>query len=53
MKKYLPKVRQWIEVVELPLKEVWRLVDAGEIVDAKTLIGLLWLRLRLAGESAT
>ena len=40
-----------IEVLELPVQEVWQLLDAGDIVDAKTLIGLLWLRSRLAGVS--
>jgi ADP-ribose pyrophosphatase len=33
-----------IEVVELGLEEVWALLDAGRIEDAKTLIALMWLR---------
>lgn len=36
-----------IEVVEYGEDEVWRSLDDGEIVDAKTLIGLMWLRQRL------
>jgi nudix-type nucleoside diphosphatase (YffH/AdpP family) len=33
-----------IEVLELPFEECFRRLDAGEIVDAKTIIGLQWLR---------
>ncbi len=33
-----------IEVVEMTEDEVWRALDAGEIVDAKTLVGLLRYR---------
>lgn len=36
-----------IEVVELPLAEAWAALDRGAIVDAKTLIGLMWLRRKL------
>ncbi|MBB5693015.1 NUDIX domain-containing protein [Muricoccus pecuniae] len=36
-----------IEVLELPLDEAWRMVEAGEIIDAKTV--LLLQHLRLAG----
>lgn len=36
-----------IEVVEMPFAEAFALLDRGEIVDGKTLIGLLWLRNRL------
>ena len=46
----LPEEGEDIEVLELPVEEVWSLLDAGEIVDAKTLIGLLWLRSRLRAE---
>jgi len=46
----LPEEGEDIEVLELPVQEVWQLLDAGEITDAKTLIGLVWLRSRLAGE---
>lgn len=35
-----------IEIVELPLSELWDLLDKGGIVDAKTAIGLQWLRHR-------
>lgn len=35
-----------IEVVEMTESEVWRAVDEGEIVDAKTLVGLLSYRQR-------
>lgn len=36
-----------IEVLELPLDSVWEMLDRGKIQDAKTIIGLLWLRRRL------
>ena len=36
-----------IEVLEIPFEALWRRLDAGEIHDAKTLIGLQWLRARL------
>lgn len=35
-----------IEVVELGFDVAWGMAEAGEIVDAKTLIGLMWLRQR-------
>ena len=35
-----------IELVEMGLEEAWSLLDAGEIADAKTLVALMWLRLR-------
>lgn len=35
-----------IEVVELALDEAWAMVEAGEIVDAKTVILLQWARTR-------
>ena len=38
-----------IEVVEMTESEVWRAVDEGEIVDAKTLVGLLSYRQRRVG----
>jgi ADP-ribose pyrophosphatase len=40
-----------IKVLEIPCAEAFRQVDEGEIVDAKTLVGLMWLRshLRQAG----
>ncbi len=33
-----------IKVLELPLEEALRQVESGEIADAKTIIGLMWLR---------
>ena len=33
-----------IEVLELPYADAFAMLDRGEIVDGKTLIGLLWLR---------
>ena len=35
-----------IEVVELSPEQAWTALDQGEIVDAKTLIALLWFRSR-------
>jgi ADP-ribose pyrophosphatase len=35
-----------IRLVELPVAEIFRRMDHGEINDAKTLIGLQWLRLQ-------
>jgi nudix-type nucleoside diphosphatase (YffH/AdpP family) len=35
-----------VELVELAPDEVWAMLDRQEICDAKTLIGLQWLRLR-------
>lgn len=37
-----------IRVLELPLGEALAQLDRGEIVDAKTIIGLMWLRERAA-----
>jgi ADP-ribose pyrophosphatase len=36
-----------IEVVELTLEQVWQALDRGAIADAKTIVGLQWLRRRL------
>jgi nudix-type nucleoside diphosphatase (YffH/AdpP family) len=36
-----------IRLVELPVSEAFEQLDRGEIVDAKTIIGLMWLRNRL------
>ena len=36
-----------IEVVELTLDQTWRALESGEIADAKTIVGLQWLRRRL------
>jgi ADP-ribose pyrophosphatase len=40
-----------IRVHEYSLTETWRLMDSGEIVDAKTIIALMWLKNRLNGET--
>ncbi len=36
-----------IQSVEFSLSEVWQALDSGAIVDAKTIIALMWLRNRL------
>jgi nudix-type nucleoside diphosphatase (YffH/AdpP family) len=36
-----------IQIVEVALPELWRTLDAGEIMDAKTIIGVMWLRRKL------
>ncbi len=33
-----------IQVLELPLSEAYEMVERGEIADAKTIIGLMWLK---------
>lgn len=33
-----------IEVLEMPLAEAFAMLDRGEIIDSKTLIGLMWMR---------
>ncbi len=33
-----------IQLVELPISEAFKLLDAGEIIDAKTVIALQWLK---------
>ncbi len=35
-----------IELIEKPFADLWEMLDRGEIVDAKTIIGLQWLRAR-------
>jgi nudix-type nucleoside diphosphatase (YffH/AdpP family) len=42
-----------IEVVELTAAQAWQALDNGGIVDAKTLIALMWLRQRLADGQAS
>jgi nudix-type nucleoside diphosphatase (YffH/AdpP family) len=37
-----------IQVLELPLSEVYAMVERGAIADAKTIIGLMWLQRRFA-----
>ncbi|MCB0223274.1 MAG: NUDIX hydrolase, partial [Anaerolineae bacterium] len=40
-----------IEIVEYSLPEAWQALAAGQIVDAKTLIALMWLREKLKEQS--
>lgn len=37
-----------LDVLEMPYAEAFAMLDRGEIVDAKTLIGLMWLRSKMA-----
>jgi ADP-ribose pyrophosphatase len=42
-----------LELRHVALDEALRLVDAGEVCDAKSILGILWLdRLRRSGELA-
>lgn len=41
-----PDEDEAVETVKMPLREAFALVEAGEIVDAKTIIALLYLRAR-------
>ncbi len=41
-----------IELVEKTLPELWQALDNGDIVDAKTLIAVQWLRNRMNNNSA-
>jgi ADP-ribose pyrophosphatase len=36
-----------IQIVEYPLEEVWMLLDNNQIMDAKTIIALMWLKEKL------
>src|SRR5690349_5250706 len=36
-----------IQIVEIGLPELWSSMDNGEIMDAKTIIGLMWLRRKM------
>jgi ADP-ribose pyrophosphatase len=38
-----PDEDEYIEVVEIPFEEAFRMVSDGEIIDAKTIVGLLYL----------
>jgi nudix-type nucleoside diphosphatase (YffH/AdpP family) len=40
-----------IQLIEVALPELWRALDAGEIMDAKTIIGVMWLRRKLEAET--
>ena len=39
-----------IQLTEVALPELWRALDAGKILDAKTIIGVMWLRRKLEGK---
>ncbi len=39
-----------IQFIEVTLPELWRALDAGEIMDAKTIIAVMWLRKKLEGK---
>ena len=39
-----------IQIIELTLPELWTAMDTGGIMDAKTIIGVMWLRRKLEGE---
>jgi ADP-ribose pyrophosphatase len=48
-----PDIDEYLDLVRLPWREAVAMAEAGEIEDAKTLLGLLWLaRLADAGELA-
>jgi ADP-ribose pyrophosphatase len=36
-----------IQITEVALHQLWRALDAGELMDAKTIIGVMWLRRKL------
>jgi ADP-ribose pyrophosphatase len=46
-------VGEFLHVVEVPVQDAFRKVGRQEIVDAKTIIGLQWLRLQLLGGSSS
>ena len=39
-----------IQIIEFTLPELWTAMDTGGIMDAKTIIGVMWLRRKLEGE---
>jgi nudix-type nucleoside diphosphatase (YffH/AdpP family) len=43
----VPAEGEDIEIVEIPLSQVPKLLESGEIVDAKTLIGMNWLATKI------
>lgn len=45
-----PDVDEYLDLVRMPWREAVALADAGEIEDAKTLVGLFWLARVAAGE---
>ncbi len=42
------KEHEDIQIVELSLPDLWKALDSGKIMDAKTLIALLWLKNKMA-----
>ena len=36
-----------IQIADVSLSELWRALDMGEIIDAKTIIGVMWLRRKM------
>ena len=44
-------VGEYIRVVDVPVEKAFQKVDRQEIIDAKTIIGLQWLRLKLLAVS--
>lgn len=44
----LAEEQEDIEVMDVPLAEAFAMLDRGEIIDGKTLIGLMWLRQKLS-----
>ena len=43
----LASEREDIQVVEMSFSELWSAHESGEIVDAKTLVALMWLKDKL------
>ncbi|HEY7414936.1 MAG TPA: NUDIX hydrolase, partial [Ktedonobacteraceae bacterium] len=41
-----------IQLIELASSELWNALDNNTIVDAKTIIGAMWLRAKFAGDSS-
>ena len=39
-----------IQLVEISTGEAFRQLDRGEIQDAKTIVGLMWLRFRIGSD---
>lgn len=42
------KEHEDIQIVDLSLPDLWKALDSGEIMDAKTLIALLWFKNKMA-----
>lgn len=41
-----------IQIVEFSLPDLWKALDSGKIMDAKTIIALLWLKNKMASAKA-